>query len=81
MLLQTMIKLAFQASGVLSAQKKEQETDMEKQDVGTKDADDTNDRLKVKWFSEIPHCSVSRFFLTLVGRGRHSRMNTDVSMV
>ena len=81
MLRQAAIKRAFQALGVFSSLgHKEEETDMKKQDLDSRNVDDGNDRLKVRWFSEIPRCSVRRFCLIMASQGRHLRMNTDVAI-
>lgn len=58
------IKRAFQGLGILSSQgDKEEETDVKEQDLDSTHADDGKDRLKVKWFSEIPRCSVRSLLL------------------
>ncbi|KAJ5969749.1 hypothetical protein N7501_005997 [Penicillium viridicatum] len=53
------IKQTFQALGIISSPgDKEEETGMKELD--SRKVDDGKDRLKVKWFSEIPRCSVRR---------------------
>jgi hypothetical protein len=80
MLRQAAIK-GFQALGVLfSLENKEEKTHLEKQDLDSRNVDGGNDRLKVKWFSEIPRCSVRCFFLSVAGQGRHLRKNTDIAI-
>lgn len=68
------IERTFQALGILSSQgDKEEEPDMKEQYPDNRNADDGKDRLKVKWFSEIPRCSVRRFCSIMA--------NTDVATV
>jgi hypothetical protein len=80
MLRQAAIKRLFQVWGALSSPgDKEEETDMEEPELESRNMDGGNDHLKVKWFSEIPRCSVRRFWLIVASEGRHLRMNTDVA--
>jgi hypothetical protein len=81
MLRQVAIRRVFQAVGIFSSlEDNEEETDMEEQDLDSRNVDDGNDRLKVRWFSEIPRCSVRLFCLIMARESQHLRMNIDFAI-